>query len=274
MKLKHRKLILIISMSALGIGLIVFSIAGKKEKQNEDQEAMAVTQAVTQEAVLETPTEQVEKTVSSTETPTETPEATEEPTVTATETPTPEVEVSALEQDAHPEVNKLIKGFLQAKIDGSAKKMKKLVTDPSYIDIESIQKKTEFIESYDNIKVYTKAGTGDIDYIAYVYMEVKIASIDTKAPGLNEFYIRKVGDNYKIVQGEISDETAQWISEARNTEDVQELLDQVNKKLKKAVDKDEELAAFCKKLDKPSDKKSDKASAKKSSKSKKKSDQK
>jgi len=265
MKLKHRKLILIISMSAMGIGLITFSIAGNKEKKNEDKEAMVITQGVLQEDASLSVTPEATITIAPTEEPTDTVTPTQEeaPTVTEAVTPTPksEVVVSALEQDAYPEVNKLIKKFLQAKIDGSAKKMKKLVTDPSYIDIDSIQKKTEFIESYDNIKVYTKEGSGDIDYIAYVYMEVKIASIDTKAPGMDEFYIKKDGDSYKIVQGVISNDTAKFIKETRDSEEVQELLQKVNGKLMKAVKKDKQLEEFCNKLD---------GSSKKTKKSKKK----
>lgn len=257
MKLKHRKLILIISMSAMGIGLITFSIAGSKDKKTDEAASIVASQAALTEEATATPTEVITDTPTPTEQLTVTPTPTEEPTDTPTNTPTatPTEVAATLEEDAYPEINKLVVKYLQAKLDGSAKKLKKLVTDASYIDVDKLQKQTEFIESYDNVKVYTKKCDGDIDFIAYVYMELKIASIDTKAPGLNEFYIKKVDGAYKIVVGEVSDETAAAIKESRESDEVQDLLKKVNKKLQKAVKSDESLSDFYNKLDQYSTKK-------------------
>lgn len=248
MKLKHRKLVLMISMSAMGIGLITFSIAGSKEKNDSVSSLQVNNASITadQRGIPEQdPTNAPEESEEATGTPT----PTGEPTANLTETPTPTEAAPALEEDAYPEVDELITKFLQAKLDCKEKKLKQLVTDPSIIKISAVQKKTEFIEAYDNVKVYTKKGIGDIDFIAYVYMDVKIVNIDTKAPGLDEFYIKKVDGEYKIVLGDISDETAAFIEEARASEDVQTLLEKVNKKLKKAMKSDEELADFCSKLE-------------------------
>lgn len=248
MKLKHRKLVLMISMSAMGIGLITFSIAGSKGKNNSVPSLQVNDASITEDQrgiAEQDPTNTPEATEGATGTPT----PTDEPTGTLTDAPTPTEAAAVLEEDAYPEINELITSFLQAKLDGKAKKMKSLVTAPNYIDADKIQKKTEFIEAYDNVKVYTKKGTGDIDFIAYVFMNVKIASIDTKAPGLDEFYIKKVDGEYKIVLGDISDETAAYIEEARASEDVQALLEKVDKKLLKAIKSDEELSNFCSKLE-------------------------
>lgn len=251
MKLKHRKLVLIISMSAMGIGLITFSIAGNKNKNTDEvsniSEEAVMTEGLSEASIddvtnIPTPTEEI------TGTPTPTEEVTEAPTEAPTSTPTPTEAPFQLTESEDSEIVQLIKDYLQAKIDGKVKKLKNLVTDGSTIDIESIQKKTEFIESYDNIKVYTIPGYGDIDFIAYVYMEVKIASIDTKAPGLDEYCVKQVDGEYKIVRGEVSDETGAYIEEARQSEEVQALLGKVDKKLNKAMKKDEALADFCNQL--------------------------
>ena len=244
MKLKHRKLVLIISMSAMGIGLISFSIAGNKNKNNA-VESIEMSESSIMESATPTPTEEV------TTTPTATNEPTQEPTTTPTDTPTPTQVVQEFEEDVYPEINDLIVDFLQAKIDGKTKKMKKLVTDPSYIDAELIQKRTEFIESYDNIKVYTAKVPDnlDADFVAYVYEEVKIASIDTKAPGLDQYLIKKVDGEYKIVYGDISTETSDFVNEVKETEAFTALMKKVNKKMKNAVESDEQLADFVSKLE-------------------------
>ena len=264
MKLKHRKLILIISLSAMGVGLITFSVAGNKEKQSTEvasvtnEGLVTETPTPTDEAtptpaeadkeVTATPTE--EPTAEVTEEPTgePTPEATVEPTEEPTGEPVKEENLE-LKEENDAKINDLITDYLQAKLDGKTKKLKKLVTDPSYIDAETIQKKTEFIDSYDKIKVYTLPGKGDIDYIAYVYMEVKITTIETKAPGLDVFYIKKVDDEYKIVCGDVSDETYDYIKKCNKSDEVKALSDKVGKKLDKAIAKDEELADFCNKID-------------------------
>ena len=247
MKLKHRKLILIISLSAMGVGLISVGIASSKKENNKSIESM---ESIITPIVTVTPTEELTVTPSpENDTQAQNDETTkaENPTDVPTDTPTPTS--VPLEEDKNSDVNKLISKYLQAKLDGKKKKLKQMVTDPTCINIEEIQKKTEFIEAYDNIKVYTKKATGDIDYIAYVYMEVKIASIDTKAPALDEYYIKKVDGEYKIVLGNISDETAEYIAQERESEDVMNLLESVNKKLKKAKKKDKQLSKFCSKLD-------------------------
>ena len=244
--------------------MITFSVAGNKEKQSTE-----VASVTNEGLVTETPTPTDEATPTPAEadkevtaTPTEEPtaEVTEEPTgeptpevtVEPTEEPTGEPvkeENLELKEENDAKINDLITDYLQAKLDGKTKKLKKLVTDPSYIDAETIQKKTEFIDSYDKIKVYTLPGKGDIDYIAYVYMEVKITTIETKAPGLDVFYIKKVDDEYKIVCGDVSDETYDYIKKCNKSDEVKALSDKVGKKLDKAIAKDEELADFCNKID-------------------------
>lgn len=242
MKLKHRKLILIISLSAMGIGLIAFSVANGK-KNNSAKEALDQT------AVVANASSAPEVTPEESQMPTATLEVTPEITQEPTETPTPTPEPNPLEECSDKAINKTIKSFLTAKLKGKKKTLKKLVTDSSYINMDDIQKKTEFIESYNKIKVYTKKAKGDVDYVAFVYFEMKIASINTKAPGLIMLNLKKDGDTYKIVLGDISDETASAISEINESDDVQDLIEKVNVKLTKAVKKDKDLADFCSRLD-------------------------
>ena len=64
----------------------------------------------------------------------------------------------ALEKDAYPEVNNLIKQYYQALVDGDMDTIKSI---KSYVDEEEelkIVKKSEFIESYPSIIVHTKKG--------------------------------------------------------------------------------------------------------------------
>ena len=260
MKVKNRKLALIASMSVLGIGLILFSVSGNKDKAVDtsvkvDQQAVVTSEIeknsgnnVTEQVTTDvTPEVNVDNKDGQ---PTE--EATPEVTQAITEeaTPEPTKDSKALERDAYPEINSLITTYLDAKVSCDEKQLKKCVTNGKYIKLEDIQRKTEYIESYNNIEVYTVKGKGDVDYIAYVYLEIKLTSIDTLAPGMEVFYIRNTDDGYKVVTGEISDKTADYILESKEREDVQALFATVEQKYDDALAKDEMLKEFDKKLEK------------------------
>lgn len=243
MNLKHRKLLWMLSLSALGVGVITIAVANQKEKNSlETSAGYAMTARMEESDDMTQQEEWIGEDVSDEVTPTVEPEieVVEEEVVQ---------EIQTLEVNAYEEVNELIQQFLKAKLKCNEKKLKTLVTAPEYLQLDKLEKKMEFIESYDDIKVYTRKVEGEIDYIAYVYMKVKIASIGTKAPGLDEYYIKKVDGAYQIVLGDISDETAEFIQESRQTEDVQELLADVNKQLKKAMKSDDDLTAFCTRLE-------------------------
>lgn len=264
MKLKYKKLILIISMSTMGIGLVAFSL-GNKNSDDEQQKLKSVSLVqgegenesgdgeVADEGSTVTPTPTVDAQAFSNDP--ENDEAGSEVadnSEDASEDGTEGSEVAndnPLERDAYPEINKLVKKYLKAKLACDQDALAKVVTDPSYIDIDRLQKTTEFIESYDNLEFYTKKGNGDIDFIVYVYQELKITSIDTLAPAMDELKIKKVDGDYKIVLGEISEETGEYIYETRNSEDVQALIASVNSKAAEAFSQDEDLRAFNTKLE-------------------------
>ena len=255
MKLKYKKLILIISMSTMGIGLVAFSLGSKSANSDDDKIASTSVvqsgevdtnrkeEAADVETVTPTPTVEMQITSDETEDEVKSSTADEEVEVVSDENP--------LERDAYPEVNKVVQKYLKAKLASDQDTLEKIVTDPSFINIERLQKTTEYIESYNNLEYYTKkAGEGikEFDFIVYVYQELKITSIDTLAPSMDMLYVKKVGDDYKIVLGDISDTTAEYIYETLESEDVQSLISSVNLKAEEAYNQDEDLRAFNKKL--------------------------
>ena len=255
MKLKYKKLILIISMSTMGIGLVAFSLGSKSA--NSDDDKIASTSVVQRGEVDTNRKEEAADVATVTPTPTVEVQITSDETEDEVKSSTADEEVEVvsdknpLERDAYPEVNKVVQKYLKAKLASDQDTLEKIVTDPSFINIERLQKTTEYIESYNNLEYYTKkAGEGikEFDFIVYVYQELKITSIDTLAPSMDMLYVKKVGDDYKIVLGDISDTTAEYIYETLESEDVQSLISSVNLKAEEAYNQDEDLRAFNKKL--------------------------
>lgn len=100
-----------------------------------------------------------------------------------------------------------------------------------------------FIEGYDNVRVYTKLGKYTGSYVAFVRYEMKIKDIYTKVPGLGTLYIEKNGTSggYKIKSGS-EEELEEYIALVGSHEDVRTLLEETNEEYESAVQSDALLA--------------------------------
>ena len=156
-----------------------------------------------------------------------------------------EVQEEALEENAYPEVNELVEKYYKALADGD---MDTVVACRNYTeDTEKIrlQKKSEYIEQYENLTCYTKKGLVDNTYLAYVYYEVKFNDIDTLAPALNTLYIcpNENGALY-IYDSEIDDNVSEYLKALSTQDDVLELFNRVQVSYNEAIEKDEKLNSF------------------------------
>lgn len=111
------------------------------------------------------------------------------------------------------------------------------VVDQYYKDLSQ---KEGFVESYNNIKVYTKNGQYKDTYVAFVRYEMKIKDIYTEVPGLETLFITKDGTSgdYQINKEELDDQTGKYIESVAGHEDVQTLLTQSSNDYKTAVESD------------------------------------
>ncbi len=241
MKLKYKKMIIVVTMCTMGIGLVTFSLTSPKSKSSTAVEETGSILENSEKDQAEKDLEDVTD-VASTE-GTVSPEP-----IAAVDAKSEEVEL--LEKDAYTNINKLMKKYLKAKLKGEISGFEKLVNDTSIIDIDDLQRKTKYIESYENITCYTRKGPEPDSYVVYAYHEVKFTGIDTLAPAMNEFYVKtnEAGDVY-IYLGEIDEETEAFFTDVRNSEEVMELIYSVNDELQLAVDGDTALAEFYAKLE-------------------------
>jgi hypothetical protein len=230
MKLKYKKAILLTTMSTMGIGLLTLSVSNDKTQAHEASTAKTV-----QEAGLLP--EQDGKVMSLA--------ITAAPTVTVIPTPTP-LPVYTIEEDENSDVEKLFKSFYEAKNNHDVEAIKKLLSDPLRVDTQDeLQKRTQYIEEYSDIKTYTKKGYENGTYIVYVYHEIKFTGIKTPAPGLSKFYVITDQDKkLKIFSGEMEEITQSYYKDRNQDEDVINLIDMTNEKSKEAMKKDKDLKNF------------------------------
>lgn len=100
--------------------------------------------------------------------------------------------------------------------------------------------KTDFIDSYENIEIYTKDGQYQNTYVAFVTYGMKIRDIYTEVPGLSTLYLEKNGTSgeYQIDTEELDDRTEAYIEILAKHEDVQTLMEESRNEYQQAVQSD------------------------------------
>lgn len=159
-----------------------------------------------------------------------------------------ETDTNALEENAYPEVNTLIESFYDAWGQKNVDAMRELTDNFSSTDEAKVVNAT-YIESYDNIQVYTKKGLDDNSYVVFAAYDLKFQGIDTPVPGLSELYVMKDESNNWLIHNDESDQEVQeCIEKTRQEDDVQELISQVEENYNQTVESNEELKSYLEQL--------------------------
>lgn len=241
MKLKYKKMIMIVSMSIMGIGMVTFSINYKPNNLPTHFEKSKTSVKNISESFKISKENDVQSKFLPTVTPSVTPDV---------DIISKAVATNVLEKDAYNDINKLIKKYYVAKLKNDIDNFKPLVNNSKLIDMEDNSRRTKYIDDYKNFACYTKKAIEEGTFIVYVYQEVKFTNIETLVPGLDRFYV-KTNDKGKpyIYFGEMDKDTEKYINEIQESEDIMKLINSVNKKYEKAVAKDSALYKFNLKLE-------------------------
>lgn len=235
-KLKYKKLILIISMFALGIGTLSFSLTNKELRDKEVAKEKDLDDIDKKE-----PETQVASFLNKgkDDKPQETEDAKE-----------PDLEFRV---DSDQDIISLITEYMNVKLEPSIELFTSLVNDVSLIDIDAMERETSIIEAYQNIKTFcVDAPKADVNLV-YVYYDIRFLGIETPAPAAARFIVIKEDDKAPyIYNGEIGDETNSFIKEFEQSNAYREFVDDVNSKLFAALERDTDLAEFNSKLNEAS----------------------
>ncbi len=113
-------------------------------------------------------------------------------------------------------------------------------------------------ESYDNISVYSAEGIEKDSYLVYVYFDLKISGVPTPIPTLVDEYLQKNDDGDLVIADKYStQERVDFIEGMRTSDAVQGIAREVNQKLEKAAESDEELKEYVEKAKAEKEKSSD-----------------
>lgn len=150
-----------------------------------------------------------------------------------------------LEVNAYPAVNTLINDYYAAMAEGNIEAieaMNAFVEDKEKIRIQEMSK---YVDSYQELDVYTKLGPVEGSYIVYVYSKVKFTEYDKLVPGMKAFYVctDEEGKCY-INGGEANSVVTNYIREISLQDDMVDLNNKAVAEYNELLESDEELNAF------------------------------
>lgn len=224
MKFKYKKIILLVTMSSMGIGMITLSLSNSQGKESNNKK-----QKINISSEQQNNSEDKAN-------------ATGDGLLKIGEGL---VDDGTLQENAYPQINQLIEKYLAARAVCDMDTIKELVSSTNTISLEILQKESENIESYNNIACYTIKAPDEKSFVVYVYEELKIVEIDTLAPGMIRLYVNINSEGKPIIYfGQVDDKTSDFIDATGNDVKVIQLIDSVNKKLEEATTSDENLRNF------------------------------
>lgn len=158
---------------------------------------------------------------------------------------TPETMAVPLEENGHPEVNALIQAFYQAAAEGDMQQLSAMAQGLDEKELIYLEKRSAYIEEYQNLVCYTKPGLEEGSYVVYASYDMKFKDMETLVPGVSPYLVRMGEDGvYYIYEGEVDQEVDAYLTEVSLQDDVVDLYSRVQVRYDEAVAEDQELEAF------------------------------
>lgn len=154
-------------------------------------------------------------------------------------------EENPLEVDAYAGINDLIEKYFQGLSAGDTELVESTVDVLSDEEKQTIERKKDYIEAYNNITCYTKKGLEDGSFVVFASYEMKIYNIDTAAPGIMALYVctAENGSLY-IYNGEAPEELTNYVLELAAEEEVAAVIAEVDSRYQQLIAEDEDLGKF------------------------------
>lgn len=155
------------------------------------------------------------------------------------------VDENPLEVDAYEEINTLVLKYFHGLSTGDIPLVEDVVDVLTEEEKLTIEKKKDYIESYNDIVCYTKKGLEENSYVVFASYEMKIYNIETPAPGIMALYVTTGEDgDFYIFNGEAPEELTNYVLELAAEEEVAAVIEDVDARYQQLVAEDEDLGKF------------------------------
>lgn len=155
----------------------------------------------------------------------------------------------ALEKDAIPEVNELVQAYYKALGDKDIEALKEVVKDLDPAE-ESKIANTKYIESYENVEVYTVKGMEEGTYVVFASFAYKCVDVETPAPALSQLYVvtDEEGKLWISADAVVDPDIQAYVSTVMSQADVIQLRNNIQAAYDQAQAGDPQLKAFLESL--------------------------
>ncbi len=144
-------------------------------------------------------------------------------------------------------INNLVKRYY----DTSKKLSKEIIIVDDSDKLREIDISRKAIEKYQNIKTNVKHGLEPESYVVFTTYEMKLEQIDTLAPGMSMLYIVTDERGKLLIKDNMNEEQiSTYVAKLTQDEDLKAVIEDINTKLSKAVEKDKKLKEFVQYLEK------------------------
>lgn len=150
-----------------------------------------------------------------------------------------------LEENAHPEINDMIRTYYNAQVEGDIETITSLNAYLNEIETIRMKELSKYIDSYPTLDIYTKPGLEENTYVAYVCSEVLFTDADVALPGMQTYYIGLNTENGNFINdGTYDDKVWNYIKQLTLQDDVVDLNNKVTVEYNELLAEDEELNEF------------------------------
>ena len=142
------------------------------------------------------------------------------------------------------EIKSFIEEYYVALANGDMDKVASMQDEISDTERITIEKKSAYIENYENVTCYTKNGMEDGAYYVFAVSDVKFYDVEATAPAMNVYYIYTKEDGSFVIDGNMDDDVLDTLPDVYADTEVSDLFDKVDVAYTEAVNTNEELNAF------------------------------
>ncbi|MCI8371927.1 MAG: SH3 domain-containing protein [Lachnospiraceae bacterium] len=153
---------------------------------------------------------------------------------------------NALKKDTIPALTELVQQYFTAMSASDISTLEQIVSPVTDEDKDIIRRKKDYIESYNNVVVYSKLCPTDGSYLVFAEHDIKFKNEDTMVPGLETLYVKtsKSGSLYIYKGDDVEAEVRNFINEQLASSTVQTLFDDVNNRYVDALASSATLLEF------------------------------
>ena len=155
-----------------------------------------------------------------------------------------EIEEGTFEETDNEALVQLMTTYYKAVETGDSVAIQTVKPDISEEEKIKIETRAQNIEYIDNIKVHSRPGAKENEYIVFVYYEVKFIGIETKAPGFITTYASTNSDGALYIDSTIDEATLAYVQQVAAEPAIVAYVEQVTAQYTNALASDEALKNY------------------------------